>query len=532
QLVRQYVRAFTNGADWANEVTKLDRLAKVTKNDVVAWANKYLGAENYAIVYKRQGGEEPVAKVVAPKITPIMTNRDKQSADLIAISNSLATIAPIEPVFLDYSKELTVSSFKGQELLYKKNTTNDIANLTLNFDLGLIDDAALALATDYVSYLGTESRTAQQIATQLYGLAVSFRANVGNNQLSITLSGLSENIGSALAIVEDLMMNAKGNDEILSGIKMDELKYREDSKLNQNACNTALTNYITYGPDFVKKTTMTNAQLYAVTSDQLLAKVKGLFSKAHRILYYGPATEAEVSSMLEANHKVAENPEPVVKTKIAKMQTPSPKVVMAQYDARQVSYTQYSDRGETFNLAQKPYTTLYNEYFGSGMNAIVFQEMREARALAYRAKANLADPVNSEDSYTFTATIGTQNDKLQIAVEAFDMIINDMPQEQKNFDIAKTAILTRMRTSRTSGSQVLNKFVADRELGLTEPVDRIVFETVSNMTMDDLVATQQKWIKGRTYTYGLLGDTRELDMNYLKTLGPVQMVSMDEIFGY
>ncbi|MCF0164636.1 MAG: insulinase family protein [Bacteroidales bacterium] len=527
-----YVRSFANGTDWKSEVGKLDRLSKLTKEDIVAWANKYLGENSYAIVYKRKGDDATPAKVDAPKITAIMTNRDKQSADLVAIKKSLETIAPIEPVFLDYAKEVTVSSFNGLEVLYKKNEVNDIANFTLSYDLGLIDDSGLGLAVDYLSYLGTESRTAQKIATELYGLAVSFSTRVNRNQMTISLSGLSENIGAALEIVEDLMMNAKADEDILSGIKMDEMKQRHDSKFNQNACNSALGDYIVYGPEYVKKTKMNNAELMKVSSAELLGKVKSLLGKQHKIQYYGPASEAEVAQMLSEHHKVAENLKPVTKTKIDRVLTPSPKVVVVHYDARQVSYAQYSVRGENFSSEQKPYVTLYNEYFGTGMNSIVFQEMREARALAYRARASLAEPATLDDSYMFSATIGTQNDKLQIAVEAFDMIINDMPREQKNFDIAKTAILTRLRTSRTTGAQVLSKFVADRELGLAESLDKKVFETIQNMTMDDLAATQQKWVKGRTYTYGLLGDTRELDMNYLKTLGPVQVVSMDEIFGY
>ena len=50
--------------------------------------------------------------------------------------------------------------------------------------------------------------------------------------------------------------------------------------------------------------------------------------------------------------------------------------------------------------------------------------------------------------------------------------------------------------------------------------------------MDDVLAVQQKYVKNRTYFYGILGDPKDLDMNYLKTLGPVQNVTLDEIFGY
>lgn len=52
------------------------------------------------------------------------------------------------------------------------------------------------------------------------------------------------------------------------------------------------------------------------------------------------------------------------------------------------------------------------------------------------------------------------------------------------------------------------------------------------MTLDDVKATQQQWVKDRNYTYGILGDIQNLDLNFLKTLGPIKTVSQEELFGY
>ena len=166
------------------------------------------------------------------------------------------------------------------------------------------------------------------------------------------------------------------------------------------------------------------------------------------------------------------------------------------------------------------------------MNSVVFQEMREARALAYSAYARLSRPSYSDSYYTFYAVIGSQNDKLRQAVEGFDDIIENMPRSEKAFEIAKTALDAQLRTKRYNGATLINKYIADREFGLTEPSDKAVFEAVSKMTLDDLVQFQQKWIKGRNYSYSILGDPKGLDQKYLGTLGPVKVVSLDEVFGY
>jgi predicted Zn-dependent peptidase len=239
-----------------------------------------------------------------------------------------------------------------------------------------------------------------------------------------------------------------------------------------------------------------------------------------------------VKNLIAESHDVASDLQPLTKIRSPKVRTDAPKVIVAPYDAHQFNYTQYTNRGEKFELADEPAITLYNEYFGSGMNTIVFQEMREARALAYSAGARLSEPTYKDDDYFFYARIGSQNDKLRDAVEAFDEIINNMPQSDRAFEIAKTALEGVLRTSRTNGSAVLNSWLAAQELGIDEPIDKLVYEKLPSLTMDDIVAIQQKYVKDRTYIYGILGDPADLDMNFLRTLGPVQNVTLEEVFGY
>ena len=107
-----------------------------------------------------------------------------------------------------------------------------------------------------------------------------------------------------------------------------------------------------------------------------------------------------------------------------------------------------------------------------------------------------------------------------------------MPESQKAFDISKSSLEGTLRTQRTTGMAVLNSYLNARELGLTEPTSKYIFEHLDGITLDDLSATQRKWIKDRTYVYGLLGNKDLLDMDFLRTLGPVKELTLEEIFGY
>ena len=525
-----YVQSFINGTDWADEVKWIDNLSKVTKQDVIDWANKHLGENNYAVIYKRQGEDKTVQKVSAPKITPIKANRDAQSAFLAEIQATKVT--PIEPVYVDYEESMSIFDVNGLDVLYAQNKLNDITSVTYSYNKGSADDPALNLAFTYLSYLGTPTRTAEEIAQQMYQLACDFNIGSGSATTAITIHGLEENMPKAMEIVEDLAYNAVPDEAILANLKADMFKSRRDAKLSQSSCFSALQTYILYGPEHIRKTTMSDQQIQSLTSEELLGKVRELLGCEHEIRYFGPATEAEAAELFKANHKTAEELKPLEK-QYAKYQTVNKsKVYLAPYDAKQIRYIQYSNRGEKLDLAADPYLTLYNEYFGGGMNAIVFQEMREARGLAYSSSARLYMPSYKDDTYMYYAFIATQNDKMKTAIEAFDEIINDIPESENAFNIAKEALVSRIRTERIPARSIINNYITDRELGITEPRSKQIFEVAQTLTFDDVKATQEKWVKDRTYAYGILGDIKDLDVNYLKTLGPVEVLTLEQIFGY
>ncbi len=526
-----YVTAFINGIPWSDAVREFDMLSGVTKEDVVEFANKYLGDNSYAIVYKRQGEDTTVQKISAPSITPIVSNRDEQSDFLVEIQNS--DVKPIEPVFVDFSKDMSRFNLcDGVEVLYKRNELNDLFNLKITFNRGLLDDPALDMAAWYVSYLGTADMSAAEFASRMYELGCGYLFSSGATSTSLSINGLSENMPEALGLVEKLLTGAVADEDILSGLKSDMLKTRANSKKSQRGCYYALSKYVYYGKDYIDRVTLKDQEIESLTSDRLLASVRDLFSLGHELLYYGPMSESGLKDVLVSGHKFNPDAEPLPEKFIGMCQTPENSVVMAQYDANQIYYFQYSDDGRIFDPALAPVERLYNEYFGGGMNSVVFQEMREARGLAYSAWASLDTPSYKDGSYSYTAFIATQNDKMRQAIEAFDSIINDMPRSEAAFDVAKDALLGRIRTERVIGMQVLGSYLSCRRMGLDEPLTKQVFEQVQDLTLDDVVAFQQTWVKDRKYCYAILGDIDDLDTGFLSTLGPVRQVSLEEIFGY
>lgn len=525
-----YVQSFINRTEWKDEVEVFDRLSKITKEDVVRFANEKLGEQNYAIIYKRQGKDPNEQKIAKPEITPIVTNRDAQSDFFKAVAAS--EVKPIEPRFVDFEKDMDrFEAQSGIEVLYKQNTTTDYFSLEYMFDLGTIVDPALGLAFDYTEYLGTLAKSAEQIQSELYGLACGFNLRASTSRCRITISGLGENMNKAMDVVEDLVANAVADEAILANVKQDMLKSRANAKLNQSSNFSALQSYVIYGEEGMKAR-LSNEELMALTSEELLAKVRDLLTKQHTVVYYGPATKDELLASLNEHHNVPEELQPLEIKRLANVPTPENKVFIAEYDANQIYYIQYSNRGEKFDVANDANLDLYNEYFGGGMSSIVFQEMREARGLAYSADAYMSTPTYADGTYSFTAYIATQNDKMKQAIEAFDEIINTMPESEAAFNVAKESYINQLRTLRYTKASVLYAFINARDMGLDYDRARDVFEKVQTMTLDDVKVVQQQWVKDRNYYYLILGDSKNLDLNYLRTLGSITFLSQEQIFGY
>ncbi|MDR1781262.1 MAG: insulinase family protein [Tannerella sp.] len=528
-VAMQMLWSYIYGIDWKDAVGRIDLQSKLTRQDVIDFANKYLN-DNYVIVYKRQGTPND-KKIDKPSITPIATNRDNESQFLVSIKER--EVKPIEPVFVNYDKDLTKLTVKNKvPLLYKHNSLNPTFSLYYVFDMGNNNDKALGTAFNYLNYLGTSSKTAEEIQSELYQLACSFGVQATNERVYVYISGLQDNFDKALAILEDKLADAKPDAEVYDNLVNDMLKSRLDAKSNQAANFNALRQYAVWGANSPQTHILSETELKTLNPEELVNRTKNLKNFEHTILYYGPLKEKQITTALNSHHVVGETLQPVPAPEpFVEQETPENKVLLAHYDAKQIYMAMFHKSGK-FDKSLEADRTLYNEYFGGNMNSIVFQEMREARGLAYSASAGYQRPAKPDRSYFMQTFIATQNDKMIDAIDAFNIILNDMPESEKAFSIAKDAILTGIRTQRVLRDDILWNYLEAKEFGYTTDSNKELFEKLPAMTLETVKTFQQKYVKNKPYTYCILGDTKDLNINALNNIGKVTVLTQEEIFGY
>ena len=529
--VRQHMNAFINGKSWQQQTGLMDRISKMTKQQVVDFANRFF-TNGYATVFKKQGVDSLQKKIDKPAITPIPTNRDQVSQFVKDVQN--AKVEPIQPQFLDYQRDLTVGEVKkGLPLLYKQNVDNQLFNLVFRYDFGLQDDNRYDIASGYLDYVGTDKLTATDIKQQFYKLACNYSVNVNGDNMNISLSGLSENMPAALQLLEEVLHNAKADKQSYSQFVDLILKDRDDAKKDQRTCFSYLYQYGVYGPHNSSRDVMTEQQLRSADAQQLLDLLKNFSAKKHTILYYGPLSEKELTAMVTKVHKTPGQLQDVPHGVAYKeAETPQNEIWIAPYDAKNIYMRMFHNEGRAFNPDEAAAVTLFNEYFGGGMNGIVFQELREARGLAYNAFALYNRPSKANKPESFFTHIITQNDKMMDCVRQFHQILDSIPQSEAAFQIAKDAVVKQLASQRTQKMNVLYSYLTMKRLGLDYDLNEKLYRDVQKLTLQDIISFEQQQMARKPYRYLILGDEKELDIPSLEKIAPIRRLTLEEVFGY
>jgi predicted Zn-dependent peptidase len=526
----EFVDAFTLGINWDDHQNEMSELEKVTKQDIIDFAKtKY--ADNYVVVYKRAGEDKSLLKVTKPAITPVSVNREDQSEFL---ANLLAEeVKDIEPVFLDFENDIQKSNIGDVALIYKENSENERFKLNYILDMGKDHDTKLKLAVDYLKFLGTSDMSPAQKEEEFYKLGCELTVNCGAEKVTITLSGLADNFDESVALFENILAGAVADDEALENLKLSELKGRNDSKLNKQIILwRAMGSYAKYGVNSSFMNILSEEELTNVTSAELLDLIHNLTSYEHKIMYYGPDEIVAVVDKLTALHTNNTELKAIpAKIEFVENAMDKPMVYVVDYDMKQAEVMMLS-KGSKLDMNKYPQIKFHNEYFGGGMSSIVFQEMRESKALAYSVYSTYTIPSDKDDSHYLMSYIGTQADKLSEAMVGMTELLEEMPEAESNMNNAKESIEQKIRTERLTKSRVLSEYLKAEKLGVKHDVRKDVYDALPTFDINTLTSFHNSHISGGTRVVMVLGSKEDLDLEVLKNYGEIVHLTLEDVFGY
>lgn len=212
--------------------------------------------------------------------------------------------------------------------------------------------------------------------------------------------------------------------------------------------------------------------------------------------------------------------------------TPQNEVVLAPYEAKNIYMEQLNNSQRKWDVSRQPTIELFNEYYGGGMNTVVFQELRETRGLAYSAAAYYYRPFRKGHPEYATTVIISQNDKMMDCVNTFKEILDNMPKSEKAFDLAKQSLKKRIATSRTTKMNIIDSYLDAQRMGLDYSMMKNIYEALPSLSLTDIANFEQQTMAQKPWKYIILGDEKNLDMQSLEKIGPIKRLTTEEIFGY
>ena len=527
----EYVEAFSYDAEWKDYVKFLDDLGKITKKDIVDFAKKNFG-KNYVTVYKKIGKDTNIVKVEKPQITPVKINRDASSAFMREFKNKKSE--RLTPVFPDFEREISLAKLtSGIELNYIKNVENELFTLYYVFDMGKNHNTKLPLAFNLVKYLGTTKYSAEDLQKELFRYGLKLNTFASNERTYISLSGLKKSFEKGVELLEHIIMNLKPEqkvyDEYVAGI----LKERADNKLDKDVILwSAMYDYGKFGAHSPFTNILSEKELKEIKPNTLTNLVKDVFNYKHRIFYYGQDPSETVAGILEKYHKPVKSlidyPEPIAFTEA---DTKENQVLFVDYDMVQANII-IMTKDVPFTKEIIPVAELFNEYYGGNMSSIVFQEIREARGLAYSAYGYYDMPDRLGKSNYTIGFVATQADKLAIATDAMLALMNEMPRSDKSFDMAVESIMKRIESERINGSQLFWSYQSNLDRGILYDSRKDVYTKMKTARYEHLQEFFNTRVKGKKYTFLVLGNKKLLNFKTLEKIGKVKELTLKEVFNY
>ncbi|WP_199350994.1 M16 family metallopeptidase [Haliangium ochraceum] len=524
--VAKMTEAFVNHTPWSQAADRSERIKAVTREDVIAVANTYLG-DAYVAVYREKGEFTP-PKITKPQITPVAIDPERQSAFAAEILAMPAS--ELEPEWLVEGEHYTRTKLPSGTLIAAPNRANELFTLSYEFDFGYQQRPLLCLALELMEQSGIRGEGAMspaELKRALFAMGTTVSVRCGVDSASLTLSGIDDKLEDSVRLLDAWLHRPALTQDTRDKLVANILSQRKDELEDPRQIGRALANFARYGKNSPSLVEPSNQALRRANLRELGRLLASLPSTRHRSSYFGPRAADAVAAQVT----------------LGRRHRPAPKVPAESFrrvaDGRIFFLDQKRAQAEiSITLPEKPLPAeeralarLFSEYVGGGMGALIFQEIREARGLAYSAWGYYATGRRPQDAAAVFASIGTQADKTFEALKAMLPLLRQTPLQPARFASAKRNLLEEYRTNRVLPRAVPDAVKGWDDLGEASDPRPRSWEFVQTAEIDQLGEFSQR-LGSEPLIISIMGDAERIDMDALGSIAPIEKVTVEQLFSY
>lgn len=515
------INAFSHNLQWSDVINRYQTVEQVTKADIMRVARRWLGNDSLKIVksfghYAKEHVSQPGYKPVTPP------HAGQKSTYAKAIMQQSAN--RLVPKTVDFNHDATSSQITPLVNLYtSKNPINDVFTLKIIYRIGNRKNPRFDLLATYLNRIGTKQHSHSDFARLLRQYGASLKASSSPSSFIITLEGLDDHLADALPLLHELLTQPKADHRQLKRIvKQTRLERYTFFKDNANIAD-AVFNYASRGEASPYLLELSIKDIKHLTDNDLLNLFNIIQQYQTDIIYCGQQSTDAIQPLISQYVPVNKAVHPWKQVK-STLRNYSNRVVYV-YDnpsARQTIVGAYQPIAAQPSVTNRARMRLWGNYFGGGMQSVLFQDIREFRALAYSAHGHSILPdLNTQGNQLcgYYAKIGTQADKAMQTLEFLDSLLDNMPIRENNIEAAKQLMINDINNSYPSFRNLPAYIANARLLGYDQDPDINLVNSIDKLGISDAVDFYEQNVKQQPRALIVVGNKRQLNMNALRSMG-------------
>ncbi|MCA9708427.1 MAG: insulinase family protein, partial [Myxococcales bacterium] len=521
--------AFVVRGGWDGQLRYLDALRALTRHDVERVAGELFGERR--LVMRSRMGFPRKTRLDKPKYPPVDPPRGQHSAFFQHIRARPASEPRVQLV--RPRQQLQRRPLRpGVTLVTGGNPFNELYQLQLRFGVGQDAIRELDVLDDYLERIGTDAYTAQELRERLFLLSTTLTVEAELERFVVTLAGPQEHMAEALDLLAGLMRSPRGEAKPLRQVRREIWGYRRLERKNPPEVAKALRDHVLYGQDSAYHREHGYWGARGLSVDELLDAWAQVQTRAVEVHYVGPASADDVAAQLEQRVPLAQELRPAKPRVVYERRLPDETTVyfVPRRDAVQTQLW-FAVQGDPVPRAEVPAADAFSEYFGGSMAGLVFQEIREFRALAYSANGRYLRDADVHQRGHLLGYVGCQADKTFEALDVMVGLIGDMPRKPDRLEMVAGALVRSQETSSPSFRELPVTVEQWRGLGYGVDPRSWLLPAYAGLGFEDIERFYEAHVEGRPLAIMVVGDPRKVKAAELRKYGKVVRVREGALYG-
>ncbi len=525
--VAHMTAAYATGQQWHAYQSRLERFSALTPADIQRVARRYLGAD-HVVVLRRDGPYQPPV-MPKPQITPVAIDPARESAYAKSVRSTAP--APRPPRFVTLGSDVLQLTSPAGPMFAARNHHSDLFSLVYQFETGLADAPLLCHALDLLDRSGAGELSAISLQKQLHALGSSIKTECGTQEARIVLNGLDQNLEATVDILKQWLVAPNFTEHTLEALLDNTLSQRRDEVASPETVARALSAYAQVGDASYYRLQPTDRELQAATGERLRGELASLAARPCTRLYFGSRDPAKLVHTTQL-HSPAHSPRPTTPRSRRYREVLHPTLFFIDKPTAQATIEVLFPTGQ-LAVDDEPLALALQHLLGNDSSGVVFQELREARGLAYSAYASFELPRHPGDQSSLYAHVGTQAEKTTTALTLLLELLR-APIEAPRFTSTQQSLLEELMTAATPPRDMAYWMHRWLHRGFRGDPRAEQITAIEAMRQDQLQAFAQR-LTTIPPIISILGDRKRVKLDSLaQAIDGLEIVELkaEQVFGY